>query len=134
MGRYKPLFELDNYHLESYKTWDRDSQTVGRIFVTAQGKRSMGAAVGVGPVGVLHKALCNALEVTYPYVKNLVLTDFSVRVLNAGESSTDSKVRLFISWSDGQRSWDTVGVHDNIIEASWQALVDSFEYYGLTMV
>jgi len=130
LGRFKPLFELDNYHLESYKTWDRDSQTVGRIFVTAQGKRSMGAAVGVGPVGVLHKALCNALEVTYPFVKRLELTDFSVRVLNAGEASTDSKVRLFISWTDGNSTWDTVGVHDNIIEASWQALVDSFEYYG----
>ncbi len=132
LGRYRSLFELDNYHLESYKTWDRDSQTVGRIFLTAQGKRFMGAAVGVGPVGVLDKALRNALEATYPFVMNLVLTDFSVRVLNAGEASTDSKVRVFISWSDGQSTWDTVGVHENIIEASWQALVDSFEHYGLT--
>lgn len=134
LGRYQPLFELDNYHLESYKTWDRDSQTVGRIFLTAQGKRSMGAAVGVGPVGVLDKALRNGLEAAYPFVKKLTLTDFSVRVLNAGEASTDSKVRVFISWSDGERAWDTVGVHENIIEASWQALVDSFEYYALTQV
>jgi 2-isopropylmalate synthase len=134
LGRYQPLFELDNYHLESYKTWDRDSQTVGRIFLTAHGKRSMGAAVGVGPVGVLDKALRNALEATYPFVEKLTLTDFSVRVLNAGEASTDSKVRVFISWSDGEIAWDTVGVHENIIEASWQALVDSFEYYGLTKV
>jgi len=131
LGRYKPLFELDNYHLESYKTWDRDSQTVGRIFLTAEGKRFMGAGVGVGPVGVLDKALRNALEASYPFVTNLTLTDFSVRVLNAGEASTDSKVRVFISWSDGQTAWDTVGVHENIIEASWQALVDSFEYYAL---
>lgn len=131
LGRYKPLFELDNYHLESYKTWDRDSQTVGRIFLTAEGKRFMGAAVGIGPVGVLDKALRNALEATFPFVKNLVLTDFSVRVLNAGEASTDSQVRVFISWSDGLSAWDTVGVHENIIEASWQALVDSFEYYAL---
>jgi 2-isopropylmalate synthase len=134
LGRYRSLFELDNYHLESYKTWDRDSQTVGRIFLTAQGKRSMGAAVGVGPVGVLDKALRNALEATYPFVKRLLLTDFSVRVLNADEASTDSKVRVFISWSDGQSTWDTVGVHENIIEASWQALVDSFEHYWLTVV
>lgn len=134
LGRYQPLFELDNYHLESYKTWDRDSQTVGRIFITAQGKRSMGAAVGVGPVGVLDKALRNGLEAAYPFVKKLTLTDFSVRVLNAGEASTDSKVRVFISWSDGESAWDTVGVHENIIEASWQALVDSFEYYALTKV
>ncbi|HTH14949.1 MAG TPA: citramalate synthase [Spirochaetia bacterium] len=132
LGRYQPLFELDNYHLESYKTWDRDSQTVGRIFLTAGGKRFMGAGVGIGPVGVLDKALRNALEATYPFVKKLVLTDFSVRVLNAREASTDSQVRVFISWSDGERTWDTVGVHENIIEASWQALVDSFEYYALT--
>jgi len=72
------------------------------------------------------------LEATYPFVKKLVLTDFSVRVLNAREASTDSQVRVFISWSDGERTWDTVGVHENIIEASWQALVDSFEYYALT--
>jgi hypothetical protein len=52
-------------------------------------------------------------------------------VLNADEASTDSKVRVFISWSDGNVAWDTVGVHENIIEASWQALVDSFEYYAL---
>ena len=131
LGRYRPLFELDNYHLESYKTWDRDSQTVGRIFLTAHGKRCMGAAVGIGPVGVLDKALRNALEVVFPFVRKLTLTDFSVRVLNADEASTDSKVRVFISWSDGDVAWDTVGVHENIIEASWQALVDSFEYYAL---
>ncbi len=132
LGRYKPLFELDNYHLESYKTWDRDSQTVGRIFLTAQGKRSMGAAVGVGPVGVLDHALRNALEATFPFVQKLVLTDFSVRVLNAHKEASDSRVRVFISWSDGAVTWDTVGVHENIIEASWQALVDSFEYYWST--
>jgi 2-isopropylmalate synthase len=132
LGRYRPLFELDNYHLESYKTWDRDSQTVGRIFLTAQGKRSMGAAVGVGPVGVLDHALRNALEAAYPFVKKLNLTDFSVRVLNADQEASDSRVRVFISWSDGERTWDTVGVHENIIEASWQALVDSFEYAWLT--
>ncbi|MEI8094028.1 MAG: citramalate synthase [Spirochaetales bacterium] len=134
LGRYQQLFELDNYHLESYKTWDRDSQTVGRIFLTAQGKRSMGAAVGVGPVGVLDKALRNALEASFPFVQSLSLTDFSVRVLNADQEASDSRVRVFISWSDGERTWDTVGVHENIIEASWQALVDSFEYYWLAFI
>ena len=133
LGRYERLFELDNYHLESYKTWDRDSQTVGRIFLTAQGKRSMGASVGVGPVGVLDKALRNALEASFPFVNSLTLTDFSVRVLNADQEASDSRVRVFISWTDGITTWDTVGVHENIIEASWQALVDSFEYYWLVI-
>jgi 2-isopropylmalate synthase len=55
-------------------------------------------------------------------------------VLNADQARTDSKVRVFISWTDGETAWDTVGVHENIIEASWQALVDSFEYYGLTKI
>jgi 2-isopropylmalate synthase len=134
LGKYERLFELDNYHLESYKTWDRDSQTVGRIFLTSQNKRSMGASVGVGPVGVLDKALRNALEASFPFVNSLTLTDFSVRVLNADQEASDSRVRVFISWTDGTTEWDTVGVHENIIEASWQALVDSFEYYWLVIL
>ena len=93
----------------------------------------MGASVGVGPVGVLDKALRNALEASFPFVNSLTLTDFSVRVLNADQEASDSRVRVFISWTDGITTWDTVGVHENIIEASWQALVDSFEYYWLVI-
>ncbi len=131
LGRYRPLFELDNYHLESFKTWNREPQTLGRVFVLAEGKHYMGAAVGLGPVGVLDKALRNALDHVYPFLKNLTLQDFSVRVLTSDDVSTDSKVRVFVSMTDGVTDWDTVGVSQNIVEASWEALVESFEYYHL---
>ncbi|NNM66842.1 MAG: citramalate synthase [Spirochaetales bacterium] len=129
LGRHRPLFELDNYHLESFKTWNREPQTVGRVFVIVDGKRYMGAGVGMGPVGVLDKALRNALDHVYPFLRKLTLCDFAVRVLTSDDVSTDSKVRVFVSTSDGESNWDTVGVSENIVEASWEALVESFEYY-----
>jgi len=132
LGKYKPLFELDNYHLEAFKTWESPSKTVGRVFLQTLGKRSMGAARGLGPVGTLDKALRDALVESHPFIDELSLADYSVRVLNAKENHAEGKVRVFITTSDREgRSWDTVGVSENIIEASWEALVDSFEYYSL---
>ncbi len=129
LQKFRPLFDLDNYHLESFKTFDTQSKTVGRIFVTVDGRRYMGAGVGIGPVGVLDAALRNALEPVYPFLNEITLTDFSVRVLNAEESHSEAKVRVFITSSTEEQSWDTVGVSANIVEASWEALVDSFNYY-----
>lgn len=129
LHQFEPLFELDNYHLESFKTFDTSSKTVGRIFVSVEGRRYMGAGVGIGPVGVLDAALRNALEPIYPFLKKITLTDFSVRVLNAEESHSEARVRVFITSSSEEKSWDTVGVSANIVEASWEALVDSFNYY-----
>ncbi len=129
LKKYQPLFELDNYHLESFKTFDGPTKTVGRVFLNVKGKRYMGAGVGIGPVGVLDKALRNALEDIYPFLSDITLSDFSVRVLNAEESHAEAKVRVFVTSSAGTKSWDTVGVSANIVEASWEALVDSFEYY-----
>jgi 2-isopropylmalate synthase len=127
---YKPLAELGNYHLESYKTWESPSKTVGRIFMRVNEKEVMGAAVGIGPVETLDAALRNALAGFYPFMGTISLTDYKVRVLNPETAGTGAKVRVFISFTDHQQnSWDTVGVSENIVEASWEALVDSFEYY-----
>jgi len=128
LGRYRPLLELSNYHLESYQTAATPSKTVGRIFVRVDGNLLMGAAVGVGPVDTLNMALRDALMPIYPFLKRIKLTDYRVRVLNP-EQATAAKVRVFITTSDGEESWDTVGVSENVIEASWQALIDSMEYY-----
>jgi len=128
IGRFVPIMELKNYHLESYKTWETPSKTVGRIFMSSDGKETMGAAVGVGPVGTLDAALRDALEAHHPFLRNITLTDYRVRVLNP-EHGAAAKVRVFITCSDHQSSWDTVGVNENIIEASWEALVDSLDYY-----
>ena len=129
LGKYRPIVELRNYHLESYKARETPSKTVGRIFLQAQGRDLMGAAVGVGPVETLDAALRDALIPHHPYIEKISLTDYRVRVLNP-EEATAAKVRVFITSTDHEgRSWDTVGVHENIVEASWEALVDSLEYY-----
>jgi 2-isopropylmalate synthase len=126
---YEPILTIRNYHLESYKAFETPSKTVGRIFMTAHEKELMGAAVGVGPVETLDAAVRDALEPHYPFIKKISLTDYRVRVLNP-ELASAAKVRVFITSTDhAGRSWDTVGVHENIVEASWEALVDSLEYY-----
>ena len=127
LGLYTPLLDLSNYHLENYKSGGTPTKTVGRIFVRVDGDTLMGAAVGEGPVDTLNNALRSALLPLHPFLAKLKLVDYRVRVLNP-ERATAAKVRVFITTSDGERTWDTVGVDENIIEASWQALVDSMEY------
>ncbi|MDD3653585.1 MAG: citramalate synthase [Desulfotomaculaceae bacterium] len=85
------------------------------------------AAEGNGPVNALDNALRKALEVFYPGIKSMHLTDYKVRVLDE-KDGTGATVRVHIETSNGLRSWGTVGVSQNIIEASWQALVDSIAY------
>ncbi|RJX22155.1 MAG: citramalate synthase [Ammonifex sp.] len=85
------------------------------------------AAEGNGPVNALDNALRKALEQFYPGIKKMRLTDYKVRVLDEA-AGTGALVRVLIETADGQRSWVTVGVSQNIIEASWQALADSFAY------
>lgn len=129
LDRYDPIVEIKNYHLESYKAFQTPSKTVGRIFMQAHGRELMGASVGVGPVETLDAALRDALQPHYPFLSRISLTDYRVRVLNP-ERASAAKVRVFISSTDhAGRSWDTVGVNENIVEASWEALVDSIEFY-----
>jgi 2-isopropylmalate synthase len=85
------------------------------------------AATGQGPVNALDNALRKALEKFYPELKKVRLQDYKVRVLTAGKG-TSAKVRVLVESGDDKARWGTVGVSENIIEASWQALVDSIEY------
>ncbi len=128
LGLYQPLLELSNYHLENYKSVGTPTKSVGRLFVRVNGNLLMGAAVGDGPVDTLNGALRDALLPLHPFLGKLKLTDYRVRVLDP-ERATAARVRVFITTSDGEESWDTVGVDENIIEASWQALIDGLEYY-----
>jgi 2-isopropylmalate synthase len=82
---------------------------------------------GDGPVNALDGALRKALLACYPRLQEMHLVDYKVRVVNA-RAETAAKVRVVIEWRDGEAVWGTVGVSENIIEASWQALADSFEY------
>jgi 2-isopropylmalate synthase len=85
------------------------------------------AASGHGPVNALDHALRKALEEFYPNLREMSLLDYKVRILDESKG-TAAKTRVLITSGDGDEIWGTVGVADNIIEASWQALVDSIEY------
>ncbi len=128
LDNFTQLFALDNYQLESYKFGDTASKTVGKILVRVGGKEVLGASVRTGPVEALDNALRDALLPEYPFIAKIKLVDYKVRVLDP-ESATSAKVRVFITSSDGDKTWDTVGVSEDIIEASWQAIVDSLDYY-----
>jgi 2-isopropylmalate synthase len=97
------------------------------IKVQVDGKEAHIVADGDGPVNALDKALREALAEFYPQVKKIKLTDYKVRILDSA-TGTAAKTRVLIQSSDGKDEWGTVGVDDNIIEASLQALVDSMEY------
>lgn len=128
LGKYKPFFELETFKIIGEHPAVSDNQTAtAMIKVCVDGKKEITAAEGEGPVNALDKALRKALEVFYPNLSDVHLTDYKVRVLDSN-SATASKVRVLIESSDGNTSWTTVGVSKDIIEASWIALVDSIEY------
>ena len=127
LGKYKPFFELENFKIVGDYPSDVDESATAMIKISVDGKTEITAAEGEGPVNALDKALRKALEVFYPDLSDVHLTDYKVRVLDSG-SATASKVRVLIESSDGVDSWTTVGVSKDIIEASWGALVDSIEY------
>jgi len=95
--------------------------------VDREGKTVHTAADGDGPVNALDNALRKALEQFYPVLKEIHLVDYKVRVLDT-KAGTGAKVRVLLEASDGKDIWGTVGVSENIIQASWDALTDSMEY------
>ena len=127
LGKYKPFFVLVTFKIVGDYPSDVDESATAMIKISVDGKKEITAAEGEGPVNALDKALRKALEVFYPALSDVHLTDYKVRVLDSG-SATASKVRVLIESSDGVDSWTTVGVSKDIIEASWGALVDSIEY------
>src|SRR5690606_28540028 len=86
------------------------------------------AASGNGPVNALDKALRKALLRFYPGLAETRLTDYKVRVLEGDQSGTGAVIRVLVETGDGSESWSTVGASSNVIEASYQALVDAAEY------
>lgn len=128
IGKYRPFFKL-----HYYKTIGEQPRIDGLLCSFAQlkievdGQLAVTAGEGDGPVHALDTALRSALERFYPTVSTIRLTDYKVRVLDS-KSATGAKVRVLIETTDGLDIWTTVGVSTDIIEASWLALVDSFEY------
>jgi 2-isopropylmalate synthase len=127
MGTFEPSFELIKYHV------DVEKRKSGELVTEATVKLRVGEEVehvvgeGDGPVNALDAALRKSLERFYPALKEVHLFDYKVRVVNAKEG-TAARVRVVIESRDKQSIWGTVGVSENVIEASWLALVDSVEY------
>ncbi|MBI1992207.1 MAG: citramalate synthase [Candidatus Omnitrophica bacterium] len=126
LKQVKPFFTLDRFRVIMEKR-DRRLVSEATIKVRVNGVPEQTAAEGDGPVNALDNAIRKALKRFYPTLAEMHLTDFKVRVLNE-KAGTAAKVRVLIQSQDAHDSWGTVGVSENIIEASWQALADSIEY------
>lgn len=128
LKQHRRFFKLKSFRVIDEKTRERGAPfSEATVMVEVDGKTEHTVAQGNGPVNALDKALRKALEKFYPELKEVKLKDFKVRVLTEAEG-TAAKVRVLIESGDGKRRWGTVGVSHNIIEASWQALVDSIDY------
>lgn len=127
LKKYKSFFELEGFRVVIEKQAKRKITSEAIIKLKVKGVKEHTAAEGDGPVNALDNALRKALKDFYPALSKMHLTDFKVRVLEE-KSGTAAKVRVLIQSQDDEAEWNTIGVSGNIIEASWQALVDSVEY------
>ncbi|MBN2808234.1 MAG: citramalate synthase [Deltaproteobacteria bacterium] len=128
-GSYKPIFTFMGFRVMVNKfRHDRPPLTEATVMIEVGGVIEHTASVGEGPVDALNRALRKALEKFYPELKKVKLEDYKVRILSS-DKGTSSVTRVLIESKDDQgNKWGTVGVSTNIIEASWQALVDGIEY------
>ena len=127
VGTHAPFFRLESFRCIMEKREDGRVMTEATIKVHVEGHRFIATAEGNGPVNALDRALRIAIGRYYPALEPIELTDFKVRVLDE-KKGTGAVTRVLIESSDGDKSWGTVGLSENIIEASWEALVDSVEY------
>jgi 2-isopropylmalate synthase len=128
MGAHRPSFQLLGFRvIVEKKQADEAPLSEATVMVKVGDAVEHTAAVGAGPVNALDHALRKALEKFYPQLREVKLLDYKVRVLSANKG-TESRVRVLIESGDHKDKWGTVGVSENIMEASWQALADSIEY------
>ena len=131
LGSYEPFFGFKEYHCSHRRRGDDEYVTCeAMVKLLVGGASNYTVAEGDGPVNALDAALRKALEPFYPEISELSLTDYKVRIIDS-HAGTAAKTRVLIVSTDGEKNWGTVGVSYNIIEASWLALVDSFEYFLL---
>ena len=136
-GWEQPFFRLESFSVDTdhrsgtnARLWNDvavDVETSATVKVWVDDTRHLAVGEGNGPVNALDAALRNALGDIYPALDRISLTDFKVRVLDTGKG-TGAITRVLLDSTDGAREWTTIGVSENIIEASWQALVDSLVY------
>jgi 2-isopropylmalate synthase len=123
LGWEQPYFALESFRTFVERRADQEVIAEATVKVMVKGERVVSTGEGNGPVNALDSALRATLRGAFPEVDRLRLTDYRVRVLDSADG-TGARVRVLIETSDSDSSWNTVGVHDNVIEASWEALVD----------
>lgn len=126
-AKYDSFFTLKSYRVSVEKNADGSIVSEATVKLDVNGKEEHTVSEGDGPVNALDNCLRKALIKFYPEIKNVLLTDFKVRVINSN-ASTAAKVRVLIESKDKKFIWGTIGVSENIIDACWQALSDSVEY------
>jgi 2-isopropylmalate synthase len=126
-GDYEPLFRLESWRAIVEKRADGRVETEATIKIWVGGERYVKTAEGNGPVNALDRALREALVEIHPHLRDIELVNFKVRILDESKG-TGSVTRVLLDVSDGDRVWGSIGVSENVIEASWEALVDSLEY------
>jgi 2-isopropylmalate synthase len=126
LGQQRAFFEVEGYRV-IIERHGGDLWAEATVKLNVGGETVHTVAEEIGPVGALDKALRLALEKTYPIVRDVKLRDYKVRILE-GNSGAGSRTRVLIESGDGKRIWGTVGVSDNIIDASWEALRESVEF------
>ncbi len=126
-GDYEPLFRLESWRVLVEKRADGKVATEATIKVWLGGERFVRTAEGNGPVNALDAALREAIGELHPHLRDIELVNFKVRILDESHG-TGAVTRVLIDASDGHDVWGTIGVSENVIEASWDALVDSLEY------
>ncbi len=125
-GDYEPLFRLESWRVIVEKREQNGVETEATIKIWVDGERFVRTAEGNGPVHALDKALRDAIGETYPHLRDIELVNFKVRILDE-DKGTGAVTRVLLDASDGHDTWGAIGVSENIIEASWEALVDSLE-------
>jgi 2-isopropylmalate synthase len=126
-GWEQDFFRLESFRIILEKQADGAVSTEATIKLHALGERLIATAEGNGPVNALDRALRQAIGEAHPLLANIHLTDYKVRILDS-QRATGAVTRVLLDSTDGEREWSTIGVSENIIEASWQALVDSVVY------
>ncbi|HLH66084.1 MAG TPA: citramalate synthase [Solirubrobacteraceae bacterium] len=132
-GEHEPLFTLESWRVIAEKRADGAVETEAtiKIWVTptdgGPARRYVRTAEGNGPVNALDRALRDALGEIHPHLRDLELVNFKVRILDESKG-TEAVTRVLLDTSDGERVWGTIGVSENVIESSWEALVDSLEH------
>ena len=120
-------FRLESYRVIVERREDGRVVSEATVKLHAKGQRIVATGEGNGPVNALDRALRSALEPYHPALAGMELTDYKVRILD-GRHGTDAVTRVLVETGDGRREWTTVGVHANVIEASWLALADAVQY------